>query len=491
MPPGRSTPPGWRHDSILAQAREPLFLLGPDRRILLVNRAWEELTGHAEAEVIGLECRPHGPTRAGDLAGLGGSFCPPPEALGGRPAGGRTTIIRRGGERVDRRVEFWPLHGQAGTLGAILGFVLPADAAPRAADAASQELRHALLDIRARLFARHAHDALIGVGPEHRRVLDGVEAAASSSVPVTIVGEPGTGKRFVARQIHARGPRRQMPLLGYDCRAVPPEILERELFAGPGGALDITASDRLLAPDGSTVVVGDLLDLPRDLQARLASALASPARGARLIATTAGDLDAAVHREQLRPDLYLAVTPLVIRLRPLRDRLDDLPSLAQSLLERANLRGEVTRSGFEPATVDLLSAYDWPGNLRELAEVVEAAHAAASGELIAAADLPARILGRRGGAYLPAGGPAVAAAPPTLKERLVAFERRAIEEALALSRGNKTRAASRLGVNRPFLYRRMRELRIADAEAAEPGGPPGAGEFNAGGGPVGPPDGPS
>ena len=476
MPPGRSSPPGWRPDSIFASAREPIFLLGPDRRILVVNRAWEECTGHPEAEVIGLECRPHGPTRPGDLAGLGGSFCPPPEAMAGRPAGGPTMIIRRGGERIDRHIEFWPLHAPAGPLSGLLGLILTPGTPPRLADAESQSLRHALLSLRGRMFARHAHDTLIGLGPEHRRVLDGVEAAAASNVPVTIVGESGTGKRYVARIIHGRGPRRQMPLLGYDCRAIPPELLERELFGGtgsdPGGGLE-----RLVAPDGSTVVVGDLLSLPRDLQARLASVVSAPGRPARLIATTAGDLDEALRREQIRPDLYHAVTPLVIRLRPLRDRPDDLPLLAQSLLERANLRGEATRSGFEPAAVDVLAAYDWPGNLRELAEVIESAHQSARGDRIAEDDLPAQIRGRRGGAYLP--GPHPATHPTaTLKDRLDAFERRAIEQALGLSQQNKTRAARRLGVNRPFLYRRMKELGIADGDPA-PGKPDpdaGAGE---------------
>jgi len=463
MPAARTANSGWRPDSIFALAREPVFWLTPDRRIAMVNRAWEELTGHTEAEVIGLECRPHGPTRPGDLVGLGGSFCPPAEAMAGQPAGSRTLIIRRGGERVFRRVEYWPFHTATGPLAGLLGIVRPPESSPQAADSESQSLRVALLDLRAGMFARHADESLIGVGAEHRRVLDGVEVAVATTVPATIVGESGTGKRTIARIIHRRGPRRQMPLLGYDCQAIPAAILERELFGGtePSGAGDDWG--RLVAPAGATVVLGDVLQLPRDLQARLAAGLLGADRPTRLIATTTGNLDEALRDERLRPDLFHALTTVVIRLRPLRDRLDELPLLAQSLLERANLRDKVARSGFEPSAIAALIAYDWPGNLRELAEVIDEAHGKTTTDLIRVGDLPAQIRGQRGGAYLPASKPA---APMPLKERLLAFERQLIEEALGRSHQNKTRAARRLGVNRPFLYRRIKELGIADLEAA-------------------------
>ena len=458
MPPVRNSQAGGRLDSMVGLAREPVFLLTADRRFALVNRAWEELTGHTEAEVLGLECRPHGPTRAGDLAGLGGSFAPPLEALAGQPTGGRTLIIRRGGDRIQRRVEFWPWHDATGQLTGLLGIVRPSESPPIAADSAKESLRFALLDLRARLHARHAHDALIGQGAEHRRVLDGVAAAAAATIPVTIVGEPGTGKRFVARLIHAQGARRQSSLLGYDCQAIPAEILERELFGGP---LAANPTGGLVAPEGATIVVGDILALPRDLQARLAASLLAGPRSARLIATTAGDLDGALREDRLHPDLGHLLSTLVIRLRPLRDRADDLPLLAQSLLERVNLRGQTHRSGWTPAALDVLLAYDWPGNLRELSQVVDEAHAQAQGDMITPDDLAPRIRGERAGAFLP---PTRPAPPVPLKNQLLAFERQVIEDALTRTHQNKTKAARRLGVNRPFLYRRIKELGIEDAD---------------------------
>jgi PAS domain S-box-containing protein len=450
MPPPRVT--GQRLDALVQQAREPVFLLSPDRRILMVNKAWEVLTGHPSEEVTGLECRPHGPTRPGDLDDLGGSFCPPPEAMAGQPAGSKTLILHADGERRWRRLEFWPFHDAQGALSGLIGLVRPCELDPQAPDSEAQRLRVELMDLRERLLERHGFDALIGRGAEHRRLLDQVAAASSTSVAVLIVGEPGTGKKLVARTIHQRGPRRLAPLLAYDCKALPPEILERQLF---GTSIE-PAGSRLTASDGTTVLVGDILEMPRDLQARLVAGLDGRVR---LIATTAGDPDAAFKAERLRPDLYYALTALVLRLRPLRDRLDELPLLAQHLLERANLKGDRRREGLSRAALDALLAYDWPGNLLELARVIDEAHPRGLDGLIQVEDIPAAIRGQRGGAYQPPHQPT---GPIPLKEMLTQVERRLIEKALERAGDNKSRAAKLLGVNRPFLYRRMKELGIAD-----------------------------
>ncbi|MBV8557890.1 MAG: sigma-54-dependent Fis family transcriptional regulator [Planctomycetaceae bacterium] len=443
---------GAKLESIWQHACEPMFWLSPDFKLLWVNRAWEELTGHPAETVTGLVCRPHGPTRAGDLAGLGGSFYPPPEALAGRPTAGPTLIVHVSGERRWRRIEFWPLRDERGGLLGLLGQVRPADAPPHAPDSEAQRLRFELLEVRNRLHARHGFDTLIGQGPAHRRLLDQVGAAAATSVPVLIVGEPGTGKRLVARTIHQLGPRRQAPLVPFDCAALPAEVLERELF----GILEGSHSARLVLPDGSTLLIDDILDLPRDLQVRLAANLDAKVR---LLAMTAGDPEAALRDERLRADLYHALTTLVIRVHPLRERLEELSLLAQHLLERANLRGGRQRSGFSAEAFAVLLAYDWPGNLRELARVVDEAHATGAGDAIAAEDLPAAIRGSLGAAYNP---PPLPPEVLPLDELLTQVERRLIEHALQRARQNKSRAAELLGISRPRLYRRIKELNLPD-----------------------------
>ena len=119
------------------------------------------------------------------------------------------------------------------------------------------------------------------------------------------------------------------------------------------------------------VLIREIFMLPRDLQARLAASLDS---SVRLIGTTVLDPEIALSSERIRPELYFALTTLVIRLRPLRERRDELPILAQHLLERANQRGGNQRAGFSPEALAVLSSYDWPGNLHELARVIDHAH---------------------------------------------------------------------------------------------------------------------
>lgn len=438
-----------RLESLWLQVQEPLFWLTADLRLAWVNRAWEQLTGSTAEDVAGLSCRAHGPTRAGDLAGLMGSFFPPPEALAGHPASVRTLIIHASGERRWRRIEFRPFHDEHGPLVGLFGLVGSSDSPSGNADAESQRLRTDLLEIREQLQQRHGFDTLIGAGAVHRRLLDQIATAAATSVPVLVVGEPGTGKRTVARTIHQQSARRQAPILPIDCASLPAEVLERQLFGG-----DLAA--RLNLPEGSSLMIGDILDLPRDLQSRLVATLDPHVR---LLALTAGDPEAALQAERLRPDLYYAVTTLVIRLRPLRERLDEIPLLAQHLLERANSRGGRQRGGFSESAISALLAYDWPGNLRELARVVDEVHEQAAGDLIDLEDLPATIRGHLASAYLP---PSVS--PPTisLDELLTQVERRLIESTLQRARQNKSRAAELLGISRPRLYRRIKELELPD-----------------------------
>jgi transcriptional regulator with AAA-type ATPase domain len=447
---------GARFDQLLQQAREPAFWLTAELKLVWVNRAWEELTGHPLNSVAGLVCRAHGPTRAGDLPGLGGSFYPPAEALAGCPAAAKTLIVHASGERRWRRVEYWPFHTEAGDKFALLGLVRPLDDPPLAPDSGAQRLRAELLEVRDRLLGRYGLDNLIGRGPAHRRLLDQVAAAAASTVPVLIVGEPGTGKRLVARTIHQLGSRNPAPIVPLDCAALPPDVLERTLFGPVGGDGEPSVLPRLALTDGSTLLIGDILDVPRDLQSRLANALDTRTR---LIATTTTDPDVALASERLRCDLYYTLTTLVIRLSPLRDRLDELPLLAQHILERANLRGGRQRSGFSDEVLRTLLGYDWPGNLRELARVLDEAHGRGEGDAIEVDDLPAAIRGHLGAAYAPPVPP-----PPHTPhdELLTQVERRLIENALQRSRQNKSRAAELLGISRPRLYRRIRELNLLD-----------------------------
>jgi len=475
MTPPRVAP--FETDQLWQHAREPIFWLDPALKLTWVNRAWEKLTGHPAESVVGLTCQAHGSTGAGDLADLAASFQPPPESLAGQPTGKKALILHARGGAIWHRVEFWPFVDEHDALIGLLGWVRSADDQPSLPDSQANQLHVELLEIRRQLQKEGGFDSLIGLGPSHRRMLDQVRLAAASTIPVLIVGEPGTGKRQVARAIHQSGPGRQQPLIPFDCESLPAEILERELFGlerfASGGAAPTSSGGgagrpRLSLADGSTVLIREILLLPRDLQARLVAALDAPVR---LLATTCSDPETALEGEQIRPELYFALTTLVLRLDPLRERRDELRVLSQHFLERANQRGGEERAGFSPEAITALMTYDWPGNLRELARVIDHAHAQPRGDgrLVSLDDLPPSIRGNLGGGFAPP-KPPISIQP--LDELLTEVERRSIETVLRLARGNKSRAAELLGISRPRLYRRIKELNLPDDEPPAEGDRP-------------------
>ena len=328
-------------------------------------------------------------------------------------------------------------------------------------------------EIERRLEKQPALEGLLGLGPAHRAV------ARSEFVWRRVRRHPGCWSSV--RRARAKPPgcsghpsgtgpagtSRSCPSTARHC---PPEILgtravraadksagsSAETESQPGRANG--GRPRLSLSDGKTLLIREIFLLPRDLQARLAASLESQVR---LIGTTVLEPEDAFRQERVRPELYFALTTLVVRLRPLRDRRDDLPVLAQHLLERANQRGGRQRLGFLPEAIAALLSYDWPGNIHELTRVVDHAHAFGAGDQswVTVEDLPSSIRGNLAGAYLP---PIAPSPIKPLDQLLTEVEQRSIETALRQARGNKSRAADLLGISRPRLYRRIKELNLPD-----------------------------
>jgi DNA-binding NtrC family response regulator len=329
-----------------------------------------------------------------------------------------------------------------------------------------------------RELAQRSHAALVGSSPRMRAVLRTIESLRHNESSVLIQGESGTGKELVAAAIHAASPRREMPFVPVDCGALPESIIESELFGNERGAFTgaTGAIGLFRVADGGTLFLDEIGEIAPGVQAKLLRALQQrevrPVGSAvaipvdlRIVAATNRDLAQLAEAGQFRRDLFYRLNVVRIEIPPLRERIDDIPLLAQHFLAK-HRRSRSPVTGFEPEALDALSRHPWPGNVRELENAVESALALASTPLLRARDFA---LGRR--ALAPAGAAESAALPLSFD----AYERDLIERALAESAGDALAAARKLGVGRSTLYRKLAKHRLAArrprAGSAAPGAP--------------------
>jgi DNA-binding NtrC family response regulator len=309
------------------------------------------------------------------------------------------------------------------------------------------------------------------------------KAATAIWLCVLLEGETGTGKTYIARDIHDRGPRAKGPFVGVNCASLSETLLESELFGHEKGAFtDAKDTHRGLIDQasGGTLLFDEIGEMSPGLQARLLTLLDDHVyrrvggvrdlrADARFVVATNQDLLDLMARKLFRPDLYHRISPLHITLPPLRQRLDDIPAMAQILLARhmqvAGATGAVP--SLSAQVVEAFRAYPWPGNIRELANVLADALLATDGATILLLEhLPSHILS----GTPPAPGTLAKPRPPRyVPPEDPAEERRMIIEALRLTGGNRAKAALLLGMGRQTLWIRVKLYHI---EPAEWGGTP-------------------
>ncbi len=333
------------------------------------------------------------------------------------------------------------------------------------------------LRLRRRLDDRSALSRLIGQDPRMRRVHELVEAVAPSRTTVLMCGESGTGKTLVARAIHERSDRADGPFIELACGSIPESLLESELFGHVRGAFSGAVCDKagkFLAADGGTLFLDEInsasaamqLKLLRVIQDRRFEPVGSNETvevDVRLVLASNQELEELVARGDFREDLYYRINVVRIDLPPLRERLGDVPMLAERFLARISDELGRTIVGFSDEAMAALMAYTYPGNVRELENLIERAAVLCRGQTIGLEDLPGHVIGRddrAGGArrVAPVDGRLWNRQP--LIEALREPERRIIEEALAANGWNRSRTAEALGINRTTLYKKMRQLGI-------------------------------
>ena len=335
---------------------------------------------------------------------------------------------------------------------------------------------------------------LLGESEALRHVRAQIVRLARSMAPVAITGESGTGKELAARDIHAQSARADKPFVAVNCGAIPEALMEAEFFGYRKGAFTGAADDRdgfFQAANGGTLMLDEVADLPLPMQVKLLRAIqerrvrkvgstVEEPVDVRLISATHQNLAACVEAGRFRQDLYYRLNVIELSLPPLRERKDDIGLLAGAVLQR--LSG-AARMQLSPHALQALCEHSFPGNVRDLENILERALAFASGDTIDAQDLALKPLAAPAPAptptpTLPAGEPVViapepavgterapappAAAPGSLPQQLDKIERRLIEEALTRTRYNRTQAADLLGLTLRQLRYRMQRLQIHD-----------------------------
>jgi DNA-binding NtrC family response regulator len=326
-----------------------------------------------------------------------------------------------------------------------------------------------LRDRQQRLERRVAHlspgPALIGKAATFQRVLQLVERVAPTNSTVLILGETGTGKELIAREIHRRSSRAGEPFIPINCGALPDTLLESELFGYAKGAFtgaDKTTQGLFEAADRGTLFLDEIGNISPGMQSRLLRVLETGELlrlgerkvrkvDVRIVAATNADLKKAVERGSFRQDFYYRLHVMSLELPPLRDRMEDLPMLADHFLGECSRRFGKKIERFGKETLAALQAHNWPGNVRELLNAVEHAAILCVTPEVMVDDLPGEL---REKAVEPGAAPA---APLTIDE----LEKQHILRVLRECGGHRGRSADVLGINRRTLYRKLLEYGVA------------------------------
>jgi DNA-binding NtrC family response regulator len=309
------------------------------------------------------------------------------------------------------------------------------------------------------------------VGHDHRmlRIYDMIDSVADTKASILITGESGTGKSLIARAIHRRSGRRDGPFVEIACGALPETLLESELFGHVGGAFTGATGEKVgkfLQADGGTIFLDEIGTSSPNLQVKLLRVLQEfefeQVGGnktfhidCRVVLATNDDLGQAVADGRFRQDLFYRVNVINIELPSLRERISDIPLLAEHFLRGVVEDSGKKVSGFSEDATQALQRYHWPGNVRELQNVIERAVLLGKGEVVELDDLPPQLVNNSGVNLAPLSG-------QRLKEALGAPERQIILDALHANNWNRNATASALGINRTTLYKKMKKLDLRD-----------------------------
>ncbi|MGI6495085.1 MAG: sigma-54 interaction domain-containing protein [Kiritimatiellia bacterium] len=441
---GRLPPAG--ATSILESISDGVFTVDADWRITYFNAAAERITGIRRDEALGRSC----------AEVFRASMCETNCALrqtlkSGKPVVNRAAfIVSADGRRIPVSVSTAILRDAGGRM---------VGGAETFRDLSLVE------ELRKELSGTFRVGDLVSRSPAMRRIKDLLPRLAESEATVLIQGETGTGKELLARAVHSHSPRRNKPFVAVNCGALPDTLLESELFGYVKGAFtgaDRNKPGRFAAAEGGTLFLDEIGDISLAMQVRLLRVLQEqvyeplgsvvPRKAdVRIIAATHRDLTERIRTGAFREDLFYRLNVVRIDLPPLRHRKEDIPLLVDEFVARFNRRQGRRVPGITADALGLLMAHDFPGNVRELENIIERAFVFCGTGRIDTAHLPAELTG----AERPASASTVV---DNLAKSRRSAEAEAIQDALAACGYNRRRAARALGLHASTLYRKIRAL---------------------------------
>ncbi|MHC4991391.1 MAG: sigma-54-dependent transcriptional regulator [Planctomycetota bacterium] len=338
-------------------------------------------------------------------------------------------------------------------------------------------LRAENLSLRRQLDQRYGLDSIVGSDPRMQRIFDTIDAVAASRTTVLMSGDSGTGKSLIARAIHRQSPRAEKPFVEISCGSIPETLLESELFGHVQGAFTGAHTDkpgRFLAADGGTLFLDEINSASPGMQLKLLRVLqertfepvgsAEPVEvDVRVILASNQPLEELVAGGTFRQDLYYRINVVMVEVPPLRDRVGDIPLLAEHFLQEKCREANKRMAGFSDETMTVLCKYAYPGNVRELENIVERAVVLTRGTRIGLTDLPPHVveneprrLSRREADVKPGMVP-TPYEPKPLREALEEPEKQILLAALEANDWNRQRTAEVLQINRTTLYKKIKQ----------------------------------
>ena len=328
---------------------------------------------------------------------------------------------------------------------------------------------HRQVEVLQKEVSRH-YDQIVGTNPKMAAQLTVAKQTAPSNVTVLLLGETGTGKEVVARAIHQWSPRRSKPFIAVNCAALPETLLENELFGHERGAFTGAVKrepGKIEVAEGGTVFLDEIGDMPLPMQAHMLRVLNDQTfyrvggtqavrANVRFIAATNRDLRQAVRQGTFREDLFYRLAVITVMLPPLRERLDDLPALAKHFLTRPGKLGTQKHCSLSDRALRMLQQYQWPGNIRELENVLTRALILSPDKTIEPEHLSlsatAESTQHVSQVHIPSGH---------YHELVEAYKKKVIEDTLRRNGWNQTKAAEELGLQRTYLTKLLRQMNIS------------------------------